>query len=336
VLSNTLNRRSLEGSLEIRPPALDRVFDRELFGRKWKHVIEPRIIYDRVAGVDNFSRVLRFDDRDILSDTNEVEYAIVNRLYAKRTSPQPDKCPPPGMPALIVGAAPAPSRIPWEHIPASQPTCSKQPETREIVSWELAQKYFIDPTFGGALVPGRTNVFTSTVDLTGIAFLTEPRHLSPLISRLRIGTSSNSDLEWDADYDFFAGRVNSSTLLFNYHFGQFTTGAGNAFLHVPGQITNTAVAPAAQKFNQFRTVFGYGTPNKRGFSGATNLGFDAELGKVQYGSLQVAYNWDCCGINLEYRRFALASVRNENQYRFTFSLANVGAFGNLRRTERLF
>jgi LPS-assembly protein len=29
-------------------------------------------------------------------------------------------------------------------------------------------------------------------------------------------------------------------------------------------------------------------------------------------------------------------VRNENQYRFSFVLANVGAFGNLRRAERLF
>ncbi|HZR64476.1 MAG TPA: LPS assembly protein LptD [Terriglobales bacterium] len=337
VLSNTLNRRSVEGSLEIRPPALDRVFDHEIIGRKWKHVIEPRVLYDRVTGVNNFARVLRFDDRDILSDTNEVEYAVVNHLYAKRTSPEADKCVPPGMPALIVGAAPIPSRIPWQRNRiAQQPICNKQPETREIVSWELAQKYFFDPTFGGALVAGRSNVFTSTVDLTGIAFLTEPRHLSPLISRLRIGTTTSSDLEWDADYDFKAGRVNSSTLLFNYHFGLFTVGAGDAFLHVPGQITNTTVAPVAERFNQFRTVFGYGSSNKRGFSGATSLGFDAELGQVQYGSAQLAYNWDCCGVNLEYRRFALASIRNENQYRFTFSLANIGAFGNLRRTERLF
>jgi LPS-assembly protein len=238
-----------------------------------------------------------------------------------------------------VGAAPdpPPSRVPWERNLHPQPICKKpQPDTREVVTWELAQKYFIDPTFGGALSPGRTNVFTSTVDLTGIAFLTEPRHLSPLVSRLRIGTTTNSDLEWDADYDFFAGRVNSSTVLFNYRFGLFTVGAGDAFLHVPGEITNTAVAPAAPKFNQFRVVLGYGNANKRGFSGATNLGYDAELGQVQYGSVQLGYNWDCCGVDLEYRRFSLASVRNENQYRFTFSLANVGAFGNLRRTERLF
>ncbi|HJT71049.1 MAG TPA: LPS assembly protein LptD [Terriglobales bacterium] len=337
-VSDTLNRRSLEGSFELRPPALDRVFDGEIFGRKWKHVIEPRIVYDYVTGVDSFSRILRFDERDILSDTNEVEYAIVNHLYAKRSSTEPEKCEAAGMPALMVGAAPMPSRIPWQRGPgqSSQPQCQKRPQTREILSWELAQKYFIDPTFGGALVPGRTNVFTSTIDLTGIAFLTEARHLSPLISRLRLGTTTNSDLEWDADYDFFAGRVNSSTFLFNYHFGLFTVGAGDAFLHVPREITNTNAAPVAQKFNQFRTVLGYGSASKRGFSGATNLGFDAELGQVQYGSVQLGYNWDCCGMNVEYRRFALASVRNENQYRFTFSLANVGSFGNLRRTERLF
>lgn len=336
VISNTLNRRSIEGSFELRPPALERVFDGEMFGRKWKHVIEPRIVYDRVAGIDNFSRVLRFDDRDILSDTNEVEYAIVNHLYAKRTSSEPEKCAPPGMPALIVGAAPVPNRIPWERNRNQQPPCPKGPETREIVSWELAQKYFIDPTFGGALIPGRTNIFTSTVDLTGIAFLTEPRHLSPLISRLRVGTTTNSDIEWDADYDFLAGRVNSSTLLFNYRFGLFTVGAGDAFLHVPGEITNTSVAPPAEKFNQFRTVLGYGNANKRGLNAATSLGFDAVLGQVQYGSVELAYNWDCCGMSVEYRRFSLASVRNENQYRFTFSLANIGSFGNLRRGERLF
>jgi LPS-assembly protein len=351
-ISNTLNRKSLEGSVEVRPPAIDRIFDREILGRKWKHVVEPRIVYDFVTGVNNFDQVLRFDERDILSDTNEVEYSIVNRLYAKRTSPRDEKCPTLGMPALIVGGAPAPSHVPWERggaplanpqtsnlqqtsaQPGSPRTCLRQPDTREIVSWELAQKYFLDPTFGGALVPGRSNVFTSTVDLTGIAFLTEPRHLSPLISRLRVGTTRSSDLEWDADYDFFAGRLNSSTFLFNYHAGLFTVGAGDAFLHVPGAATSTTGSPS--KFNQFRTVLGYGSANKRGFSGATNLGFDAELGQVQYGAVQLAYKWDCCGVDVEYRRFALASVRNENQYRFTFSLANVGAFGNLRRGERLF
>jgi hypothetical protein len=37
--------------------------------------------------INNFDRILRFDARDIASDTNEVEYAVVNRLYAKRLTP---------------------------------------------------------------------------------------------------------------------------------------------------------------------------------------------------------------------------------------------------------
>jgi LPS-assembly protein len=339
-VSDQLNRKSLEGSVELRPPALDRVFDREVLGRKWKHVIEPRIVYNYVTGVSNFSHILRFDDRDILSDTNEVEYAIVNRLYAKRTSSEPEGCGNTGMPALMVGAAPPTSRVPWERtVRTAEQPCPPQPSTREVVTWELAQKYFLDPTFGGALVAGKRNVFTSTVDLTGIAFLIQPSHLSPLISRLRISTSARNDLEWDADYDFQAGRVNTSTVLFNQHFGLFTVGAGNAFLHVPGQIfasSTPGAIPPAQRFNQFRAVLGYGNLDKRGFSGAVNLGFDVDLNQVQYGSTQLSYNWDCCGVNLEYRRFTLANVRNENQFRFTFALANVGAFGNLRRSERLY
>jgi len=333
-----LNRKSLEGSVELRPPAIDRIFDREFLGRKWKHVIEPRIIYDYVTGVENFPHILRFDDRDILTDTNEVEYAVVNRFYAKRTSDDPEKCGSEGMPALLVGSAPPPTHVPWEH-PSRVPEqpCPKQPSTREVITWELMQKYFLDPTFGGSLVSGRRNVFTSTVDLTGIAFLTEPRHLSPLVSKLRVSAGPRSDMEWDVDYDFQFGRVNTSTVLFNHHIGLFTLGAGNAFLHAPGTISSTTgQAPQDVRFNQYRAVLGYGSPNKRGFSGAFDLGLDARLSRVQYGSAQLGYNWDCCGVNLEYRRFSLAQVRNENQFRFTFALSNVGAFGNLRRGERLF
>ena len=51
---------------------------------------------------------------------------------------------------------------------------------------------------------------------------------------------------------------------------------------------------------------------------------------------QTTYNWDCCGVTLEYRRYAIANLRNENIFRFTFSLANIGSFGNLRRQERLY
>lgn len=188
------------------------------------------------------------------------------------------------------------------------------------------------------LVPGRSNVFTftTTVDLTGVAFLTQPRHLSPLISRLRVQTSSRTDLEWDLDYDFKQGQMNASTALLNYRFGPLTIGGGDAFLRVPPVTGLQSATPPPASFNQFRLLLGYGHTNKPGFSAATNVGFDANLNFLQYAAVQTTYNWDCCGVNLEFRRFALGSVRNENQYRFTFALANLGSLGNLRRSERLF
>lgn len=357
--SDPITRKSLEGSVEVRPPALERVFDHEFLGHKWKHVIEPRAVYNYVTGVNNFSDIVRFDARDVLTNTNEVEYAVVNRLYAKRLANK-ENCGQPGMPALFVGGPVPQNPVPW--IRQSQPTeapCDAGPQTREIVTWELAQKYFADPTFGGALSPVpvqsnvfTTNVFTSTVDLSGIPFLSQPRHLSPLISRLRIQSTATTDIEWDLDYDFKQAQcepsagsacanirtvaaINASTALVNYHVGAFTIGAGDALLRVPPE-AGFQVPISSQAFNQFRVLLGYGHTNKPGFSAATNIGFDANLNFIQYAAAQTTYNWDCCGISLEFRRFALGSVRNENEYRFTFALANLGALGNLRRPERLF
>ncbi len=90
------------------------------------------------------------------------------------------------------------------------------------------------------------------------------------------------------------------------------------------------------RFNQFRAALGYGRPNKRGFSAASSFGFDAERKVLQFVSAQTTYNWDCCGMTLEYRSYSVANVRNENLFRFTFALANIGGFGSLRRQERLY
>jgi LPS-assembly protein len=348
-LKNPTNRQALETSVELRPPVLERIFDKQFLGRKWKHVIEPRAVYRLVTGVNDFSNVLHFDERDILSNTHEVEYGFVTRLYAKHTSAQIQECESP-MTAIAVGAAAPEQHVPWQRINNldDQP-CTPGPASKEIASWEIAQKYFLDPTFGGALVSGQRNVFTTTEDLTGIAFITQPRHLSPVVSRLRAATSSRTDTEWDLDYDFQLGRINASTLLVNYNLGPFTVGGGDAFLQIPqpqpsaltqslGTCTASTVTikQSACKFQQFRVALGYGGLNRRGFSAASNFGIDSETGKLQFASAQTTYNWDCCGITVEYRRYSIANVRNENLFRFTFTLANIGSFGNLRRQERLY
>jgi LPS-assembly protein len=328
-VTDPTNRQALETSVEVRPPVLEKVFDKEFLGRKWKHVIEPRVVYRLVTGVNDFANVLHFDERDILSNTHEVEYGFVTRFYAKPTAPI-QECDTP-MTGLAVGAAAPEQIVPWQHLSnlESRP-CPPGPAAREVATWEVAQKYFLDPTFGGALVSGQRNVFTTTEDLTGIAFATEPRHLSPLVSRLRVATSSRTDTEWDLDYDFQLGRINESTLLVNYNLGSFTVGGGDAFLQIPQPNT------IPLKFQQFRVALGFGGLARRGFSAASSFGFDSETGQLQFATAQTTYNWNCCGVTMEYRRYAIANVRNENLFRFTFSLANIGSFGNLRRQERLY
>ncbi|HTW58120.1 MAG TPA: LPS assembly protein LptD [Terriglobales bacterium] len=348
-VNDPTNRQALDASVEIRPPALEKVFDKDFLGRKWKHVIEPRAVYRLVTGVNDFANVLHFDERDILSNTHEVEYGFVTRLYAKRPPSSTKECQTP-MTGLAVGAAAPEQGVPWQHINTLEnQSCVPLPDVREVATWELEQKYFLDPTFGGALVPGERNVFTTTEDLTGIAFATEPRHLSPLISRLRVATSSRTDTEWDLDYDFQLGRINASTFLVNYNLGPFTLGAGDAFLQIPQTSTLSSIPPEGTcnpvtttttqvtcKFQQFRVALGYGGLNRKGLSAATSFGYDSEVGQLQFATAQATYNWDCCGMTLEYRRYDVGDVRDENLFRFSFTLANIGSFGNLKKYERLY
>jgi LPS-assembly protein len=338
---DVLNRKSLEGSVELRPPALSRVFDHPWLRRKWKHVIETRVKYDYVTGIDNdrfhlpFANIQRFDANDVLTNTNEVEYSLVNRLYSKHLDPNVKDCDVPSMGTLTIGGVPQAGAVPWELPPNPDvPVCASGP--REVLSWEIGQKYFFDPTFGNALVEGQRNVFTSTADFTGTAFLDAERRFAPIISRLRIETSPHTNTEWDLDYDVKTGQINSSLALVNYHYGPFTIGGGDAFLRVIDTAAGATTQTTASEFHQFRVLFGYGQLNKRGLSAASSFGFDADTGSLQYATAQTSYTWDCCGLSVEYRRFALGAVRNENEYRFSFTLANVGEFGNLRRLERLY
>ncbi|HUS18705.1 MAG TPA: LPS assembly protein LptD [Terriglobales bacterium] len=309
-LDKGLNRRALDVEMEVRPPTLGRIFEKPFFGRTVKHTIEPRITYRLVSGVSGFSNIIRFDDRDILSDTKEFEFSLVQRLFLKKAAS--DACK---------------DKLASEECQASP---------REFITWEVAQQYYLDDTFGGAIVNGKRNMVTSSAAFTGIAFLTEPRRFSPTISKLRMRATNNADISWQIDYDSKQGRISSSTVFVNQRIRDFFLGGSHAFLRSPGEIFVLTPMPSPDRFNQFRVLAGYGGPNKRGLSSAASIGLDAHREFLQYGSLQSSYNWDCCGLSMEYRRFALGTVRNENQFRFAFTLANVGTFGNMKRQERLF
>ena len=114
IAGGNVNRSAREFSVDIIMPSLARVFNYKTFlGEKLKHTIEPRASYRYVSGVNDFDRIIRFDETDLLSNTNEAEISIVNRLYAKRGN-----------------------------------------AVSEVFTWEVWQRRYFDPTFGGAVVPG--------------------------------------------------------------------------------------------------------------------------------------------------------------------------------------
>ncbi|MBI3208849.1 MAG: hypothetical protein HYZ37_08100, partial [Candidatus Solibacter usitatus] len=88
-------------------------------------------------------------------------------------------------------------------------------------------------------------------------------------------------------------------------------------------------------FNQFRGLLGIGQENRRGWNAAFSAYYDFNRGVMQFATTQVTYNYDCCGISVQYRRFNFGT-RNENQFRVAFAVANIGSFGTLKRQERIF
>jgi LPS-assembly protein len=338
-VSDPINRNVFDASMEIRPPTLSKIFDRKLFGYVMKHTIEPKVVYRYQTGIDNFSEIIRFDQRDILADTNEVEYGIVNRLFAKKSKSTAECFQYPKYELLSQENELAAKKSTDETDPG---TCDdKQGPARELITWELAQEYFLDPTFGGALVAGQRNVFDSTIDLTGIAFLTEPRRFSPIISRLRMQDAKN-DVQWALDYDPVLHQLNASTLLVGHRFGdsgKWYVAGGQTYMVEPAETTPIAGQPTLGLviYNQYRVLAQYGNVAMKGLSGAVAVGVDDRINFVQSAAVQANYNWDCCGVAFEYARYAYApTVSTENSYRFSFSLSNIGTFGTIRRLQRLY
>jgi LPS-assembly protein len=309
VSHDPLSRSDVEASIDLRPPALERDF---AFGNHiLRHVIEPELMYRFVGGIGVKARnVPLIDPADIATNTNEVGFSLTQRFYARSTNAKPCAT------------------------EARDTTSTCPAQSREWASWQIAQKYFLNPTFGGAIIPDRRNVFDTTLDLTGISFLTDARNLSPLVSRLRFEAIDNLRIEWDMDYDPKAGRLDANNVFAGYGFGKTTVGLGHSLLNAVDEKGSAASILQSQQLQPFIEI---GKPNAGGFNFAANGGYDFVNRAVQYAGVQAVYNWDCCGLSLGYRRFSLGTARDETQYLYSFTLANFGSAGEgLSRSKTVF
>ncbi len=282
-----LLRTDGEFSVELLPPAFERIWDR---GKtKWKHVIEPRLAYNYVTGIQDFGRIIRFDEDDTITDTSEVESSLTQRFFHKTGDGQAE----------------------------------------EFLTWRLAAKYYFDPTFGGALVPGQRNVFAALDSITPFAIADQPRRWSPIVSNVKLNYSARYDVQLESDYDLLPKRFTAYGLIGTVRpFRQ-------SFLSLAQFRLNSD--PILQPHqNQIRVTGGWGQMNRKGWNTATSLAYDTIQHSLQYEVVQASYNGGCCGISFEYRRLALGPLRNDNEFRAALLIANIGTFGTLRRQERVF
>ena len=258
-----IHRFDAEASVDIRPPALERDFQLPRWNRVLRHVIEPELTYRFVGGIGTQApNVLLVDTTDVATNVNEAGLSLTQRFYLTPRNGQP--C------AERLMQAPA--------------SCPGHP--REWASWTITQNVFIDPNFGGALIPGRRNVFDATLNMSGVAFLTQPRNLAPVTSRMRFEAIDNLRVQWDLDYDPEQGRLSADNLYAGYSWGRTTVGLGHALLNAVDESRGVASTIKSQQLQPFLSI---GKPNGAGFNLAANSGYDFVLDQLQYAGIQSTY-----------------------------------------------
>jgi len=298
ITSQSIFRNYFEFALDIRPPAVGRAFEFGDGASSIKHVIEPMITYRLIRGIDNFARIPRFDERDVVANTNEIEYALVNRLFQTRRKKK---------------------------------ETGQSPQPHEILSVKISQKYFFDPTFGGALVAGQRNQFYPINTLSGFTFGSFPRRFSPINLNLRLRPLSSFYGDFRSDYDQRVGKFRNVIVSAGFS-KRWLSIAQSWFYSRRIEFMNGLVEPGTFPGNQYITSFSIGDIQK-GLYGGTSLYFDfvdrgpgARRNRLLTSSNYIGYSGKCCGAEIAFQTIN-TGLRTETRFAVSFTLAGIGSFG---------
>ncbi|HWX43292.1 MAG TPA: LPS assembly protein LptD [Blastocatellia bacterium] len=437
ILPTGVSRRYAEFDLEIRPPSVEKDYLKGDGSKRFRHVIEPYITYRRIAGIgDEFARIIRFDERDAVANTNEFEYAVLNRFFVTRSVSEisgrrrrqyyrPPMMEPerPAMPlnpqAAKPGASDAQSdsetmgpeaegkpktesgeeaQKPEAGAPGQSPKTDTESGTRprrvlrdtletgeqaelrkpnaaekqkpqdqtatdaqggttgqkladgqsatqvvpptleayEFLTIKVAQKYFFDRNFGGALVDGQRNVFYPIDTLSGFTYGGHARSFSPLNLSVHYRPLSTvyADLRMDIGSDGVGGVVRNVMVSGGVRRYKFTIDTSwylsrrielqpNSF--EPGTFSGNQVFSGVRIGDEYHGVYGgarIGYDFTDRFITATQVTKRGLTNTRNY----IGFAWDCCGLQFNYNTFK-AGLRNESAFTFTFTLAGLGSFG---------
>ena len=324
VASRDVVRGYGEFELDLRPPALARNFRRGDNSVWFRHVIEPYVIYRRIAGIDNFDRVIRFDYLDAIANTNELEFGLANRFYTKRSTESVGK---------------KTTRA------ARDKTASLATQPYEALTVTIRGKYFFDPYFGGALIPGRRNQFYPIDTFSGFSYGAVPRKFSPLNVDVRYRPTQKLFADFRSDLDTHGSGLRAMAATFGIN--RKLVQAFSSFYYTRA----VKLVPALQQFadargkepgtlrgSQLSPSVALGN-HEKGLFGGVSLFFDfqkhpfAGNRSLISSTTTIGYTWKCCAITAQDFTFNVG-LRNENRVVFAFRLNGIGTFGTEKIGQR--
>ena len=188
--NSALFRRDEDFSLELVLPTLEKVYTPPKWlhlGKKVKHTIEGRAVYQYVTGIDDFQNIIKFDNLDFLSNTNQLTFSLTNRLYKK----------------------------------------DENGHVTEFLTWRMSYARYFDPTFGGVVQPNQRNIVLAEEEITPFAFLAGPRGYSPINSYINISPYNFLSFDWQTDYDPYYHKFVDNTVNASVHKGPYFVSAGD-------------------------------------------------------------------------------------------------------------
>jgi len=410
IIPNDITRHYAEFEVDVRPPAFERTYTNEDGSARFKHLIESYLTYRLLGGIGSeFNRIIRFDDNDAVADTNEFEYAIVNRFFTKQypselmrkrskgrkipsnmkpvqpgqpgkdpqnetpkaadskpdaaantqTTPETEPKQKPPQPDVTKSTletgkseemAPKTSntkdekttRKPDDHQTSTPKPSSVEdaasneaetPQSYEILMIKVAQKYFFDRHFGGALIEGRRNQFYPIDTLSGFTFGGRARSFSPLNVAIRYRPLSSvyGDLRMDVGGEegvrnITVGggvRTNKVTVSADYYLSRRIKIDAGGF--EPGTFPGDQISTTVQVGDDLRGWYG-GSRISYDFTNRFVTDTAVSNGRLMNSRSYFGYSWDCCGVQFNYNTFK-AGLRNESAWSFTFNLAGLGSYG---------
>ena len=321
VVSTDLIRRYGEFTFDIRPVALAKNFYGKNDAFRFRHVIEPYLTYRFVKGVDNFNRIIRFDHVDTVTNTNEIEFGIINRFYTRRYGE---------------AVTPEAQKLLQQKPGSAAGSSSIQPY--EILSITVRGKYFFDKTFGGALIAGRRNQIEPMTALSFYSFGGVPRRFSPLSIDATYRPQKTVFVNTRLDYGLSGDGLRAISATVGYNSPLFklfqTFYYTRAVTLIPSlaQYANPAgKEPGTLRGSQWSPSLFIGNRD-HGLYGGSSFFFDFQNRRATKVSpmisslFTIGYAYDCCSIALQYYTFNVG-VRKENKFVFSFRLKGIGSFG---------